>query len=118
MTNQTQKSSQSKIADQLTNRSSEPAGQTTNPPSVPSEPSKPSQPSSDLSSEALAKEAAQAVEETSQPSQPSQPAKDIKGTHWYVVHTYSGHEAKVAATLKQRIQSQKLEGKILDILVP
>lgn len=37
---------------------------------------------------------------------------------WYVVHTYSGHEAKVAATLKQRIASQNLEGKITDILVP
>ncbi|HSX19196.1 MAG TPA: transcription termination/antitermination protein NusG [Candidatus Saccharimonadales bacterium] len=38
--------------------------------------------------------------------------------HWYVVHTYSGHETKVAATLKQRVESQKLQDKILDILVP
>lgn len=37
---------------------------------------------------------------------------------WYVVHTYSGHEAKVAATLKQRIDSQKLSAKVIDILVP
>ncbi len=37
---------------------------------------------------------------------------------WYVVHTYSGHESKVAATLKQRVDSQKLSDKILDILVP
>lgn len=37
---------------------------------------------------------------------------------WYVVHTYSGHENKVAATLKQRIVSMGLEGKILEILVP
>ncbi len=37
---------------------------------------------------------------------------------WYVVHTYSGHENKVAATLKQRIESEHLEEKILDILVP
>ena len=44
--------------------------------------------------------------------------KDVKGTHWYVVHTYSGHEAKVAATLRQRIESQKLQDKILEILVP
>lgn len=42
----------------------------------------------------------------------------VKGAHWYVVHTYSGHEAKVAATLKQRIESQKLQEKIIDILVP
>ena len=25
---------------------------------------------------------------------------------WYVVHTYSGHENKVAATLKQRIEAE------------
>jgi transcriptional antiterminator NusG len=35
-----------------------------------------------------------------------------------VVHTYSGHENKVAVTLKQRITSMALEGKIIDILVP
>ncbi|OGD84153.1 transcription termination/antitermination protein NusG [Candidatus Curtissbacteria bacterium RBG_13_40_7] len=54
--------------------------------------------------------------DTPVPSEP--PKKDVKGAHWYVVHTYSGHEAKVATTLKQRIASQKLEDKILDILVP
>ncbi|MBI4038024.1 transcription termination/antitermination factor NusG [Candidatus Curtissbacteria bacterium] len=43
---------------------------------------------------------------------------DVKGAHWYVVHTYSGHEAKVAATLKQRVESQKLSDKVLEILVP
>ncbi|MBI2018904.1 transcription termination/antitermination factor NusG [Candidatus Daviesbacteria bacterium] len=37
---------------------------------------------------------------------------------WYVVHTYSGHENKVAHTLKQRIESEHLEEKILDVLVP
>lgn len=37
---------------------------------------------------------------------------------WYVVHTYSGHENKVAATLKQRIESEHLEKKILEVLVP
>jgi transcriptional antiterminator NusG len=37
---------------------------------------------------------------------------------WYVVHTYSGHENKVAHTLKQRIESEHLEQKILDVLVP
>lgn len=38
--------------------------------------------------------------------------------HWYVVHTYSGHENKVAAALRQRIEAQGLEDKIFDILVP
>lgn len=37
---------------------------------------------------------------------------------WYVVHTYSGHENKVATTLKQKIEAERLENKILDILVP
>lgn len=37
---------------------------------------------------------------------------------WYVVHTYSGHENKVAAALKQRVESEHLDDQILDILVP
>lgn len=37
---------------------------------------------------------------------------------WYVVHTYSGHEKKVSNTLKQRIESLKLQDKVLDILIP
>ncbi|MFH0937318.1 MAG: transcription termination/antitermination protein NusG [Candidatus Daviesbacteria bacterium] len=40
------------------------------------------------------------------------------GAKWYVVHTYSGHENKVAAALKQRIESEHLESQILEILVP
>lgn len=43
---------------------------------------------------------------------------DNPNAKWYVVHTYSGHENKVAATLKQRIESERLEEKILDVLVP
>ncbi len=43
---------------------------------------------------------------------------DNPNAKWYVVHTYSGHENKVAVTLKQRIESEHLEGKILDVLVP
>lgn len=43
---------------------------------------------------------------------------DNPNSKWYVVHTYSGHENKVALTLKQRIESEHLEGKILDVLVP
>lgn len=37
---------------------------------------------------------------------------------WYVVHTYSGHENKVSANLKQRIDTMKLQDKIFDIVVP
>lgn len=44
--------------------------------------------------------------------------KDNPNARWYVVHTYSGHENKVAVTLKQRVESEHLEEKILDVLVP
>lgn len=37
---------------------------------------------------------------------------------WYVVHTYSGHENKVATTLKQRIETMSLGSRIFDIIVP
>ncbi len=37
---------------------------------------------------------------------------------WYVIHTYSGHENKVATNLKQRIETMKLHAKIFDIVVP
>ena len=37
---------------------------------------------------------------------------------WYIVHTYSGHEDKVARSLKQRVQTLGFEEKIFDIIVP
>lgn len=44
--------------------------------------------------------------------------KPLTSGHWYIVHTYSGHEDKVAKSLKQRVQSLGFENKIFDILVP
>lgn len=41
-----------------------------------------------------------------------------KKARWYVVHTYSGHENKVAETLKQRAETLNLTEKILSILIP
>lgn len=43
---------------------------------------------------------------------------DQKQARWYIVHTYSGHENKVAKTLMQRVQSMGFEGRIIDVLVP
>ena len=37
---------------------------------------------------------------------------------WYIVHTYSGHENKIARSLHQRIQSLGFENRIFDIIVP
>jgi len=42
----------------------------------------------------------------------------MQDAKWYIVHTYSGHENKVAKTLKQRAQTLGFEEKILDIIVP
>lgn len=42
----------------------------------------------------------------------SDPAK------WFVVHTYSGYENKVAAAIKQRAEISHLDSFILDVLVP
>ncbi|OGD63049.1 transcription termination/antitermination protein NusG [Candidatus Beckwithbacteria bacterium RBG_13_42_9] len=41
-----------------------------------------------------------------------------KRAKWYVVHTYSGHENKVAQTLKQRVETMGLTDKVLELLVP
>jgi transcription termination/antitermination protein NusG len=37
---------------------------------------------------------------------------------WYIIHTYSGHENKVAKSLKQRVESMGFEERIFDIIVP
>jgi len=41
-----------------------------------------------------------------------------KQAQWYVVHTYSGHENKVANALKQRVETMGLTDKVLELLVP
>jgi transcription termination/antitermination protein NusG len=43
---------------------------------------------------------------------------DSDKASWYVVHTTSGHEARVAETLRQRVETMGLEENIFEILVP
>jgi len=43
---------------------------------------------------------------------------DSKNSHWYVVHTYSGHEVKVSEQLRQRVISMGLEDQISEFLIP
>ncbi|GMR18890.1 MAG: transcription termination/antitermination protein NusG [Patescibacteria group bacterium] len=38
--------------------------------------------------------------------------------HWFVVHTYSGHERKVIDALKQRIEALGLKDKIQEVFIP
>ena len=58
------------------------------------------------------------VEEKAAPAAPA-PVDDNKDKGlWFVVHTYSGHESKAAAALKQRVAAMNLTAKIFEILVP
>ena len=64
------------------------------------------------------KEETEAIEEeTAGTTQPLPPRKEYRGK-WYIVHTYSGHENKVAKTLMQRVQAMGFEERIFDALVP
>ena len=38
--------------------------------------------------------------------------------NWYVIHTYSGYEDRVAENLRQRIESLGMSDKIFDVIVP
>lgn len=44
--------------------------------------------------------------------------KDDPKAHWYVVHTTSGHEARVAENLRQRVETMNLTDKVLELLIP
>ncbi len=37
---------------------------------------------------------------------------------WYIVHTYAGHEGKVAKSLKQRVEAMGFEDRIFDVMIP
>jgi transcriptional antiterminator NusG len=37
---------------------------------------------------------------------------------WYVVHTSSGHEVRVMDTLRQRVETMNLTGRVFEMLVP
>ncbi len=80
--------------------------------------------------------ATKAVEEVKEPvvpvvtENPDEEKKDLAKNHfvllqtddktgrWYVLHTYSGHENSVAINLIQRVETMKLDGRVLEILIP
>ncbi len=37
---------------------------------------------------------------------------------WYVIHTYSGYENKVATNLRHRIETMGMQERIFDVLIP
>jgi len=45
--------------------------------------------------------------------------KDVpESANWYVVHTYAGHEKKVAVTLKQRAEASDFTDRVFKIFIP
>jgi transcription termination/antitermination protein NusG len=44
--------------------------------------------------------------------------KNDPRANWYILHTYSGQESRVAKILQQRIHSLKVEDKFFEILIP
>src|SRR3954454_8510925 len=48
----------------------------------------------------------------------SEPRAMSSGKKWYVIHTYSGYEAKVRDALQQRAKQFSLEDKFGEILIP
>ena len=43
---------------------------------------------------------------------------EVAEKHWYIIHTYSGFEAKVKESLRQRADAMGMSGVIEEILVP
>ena len=41
-----------------------------------------------------------------------------KNAKWFILHTYAGHENKVARSLKQRAEAMGFDDRIFDIIVP
>ena len=42
----------------------------------------------------------------------------MDGANWYVIHTYSGYENKVAANIDKMVENRKMQDLILEIKVP
>ena len=43
---------------------------------------------------------------------------DDKTKHWYIIHTYSGFEKKVAESLQERVKAYGLQNDIGEVLIP
>ena len=43
---------------------------------------------------------------------------EVSSKNWYIVHTYSGFEKKVAESLQQRVQAYGLQDEIGEVLIP
>ena len=55
--------------------------------------------------------------QTVQPTDEKNKANE-EAAKWYIIHTYAGHENKVARSLKQRADAMGFADRIFDIIVP
>lgn len=57
---------------------------------------------------------------TTQPTEAKKqlPTSGQEAAKWYIIHTYAGHENKVARSLKQRSEAMGFADRIFDIIVP
>ncbi len=69
----------------------------------------------EINNEEVVEEVVEKVEKTTPTS-----FKQVEDTepHWYVVHTYSGYENKVKADIEKTIENRKLQGQMLEVMVP
>jgi transcription termination/antitermination protein NusG len=62
------------------------------------------------------------MDQTNQPTEEKKveetPRVAPDNAKWYIVHTYAGHENKVARSLKQRMEAMGFADRIFDIVVP
>ena len=53
-----------------------------------------------------------------EPNKDQEKINQDKPAKWYIIHTYAGHENKVARSLKQRTDAMGFADRVLDIIVP
>jgi transcriptional antiterminator NusG len=70
--------------------------------------------------EALELEVEEAVEAEEAEAEPETLAVEVPqdGRAWYVIHCYSGYEAKVRHNLEQRIETMQMQDQIFQVVVP
>jgi transcriptional antiterminator NusG len=74
---------------------------------------------SEAAAAAAAAEPAGAAEEAAAPAEPKKRRTKADDDHrWYIVHTYSGFEAKVRESLNQRVEAMGMGHEISEILIP
>jgi transcriptional antiterminator NusG len=62
--------------------------------------------------------AAPAVADGEAAPEPAAPPAEASNKHWYIIHTYSGFEQKVADSLRSRVQALGLAERVGQILIP